>query len=40
MNENAVTTKTKTTTTNTVISAQLAAYAAHLREEECSRGTI
>ena len=40
MNENAVTTKTKTTTTNTVITAQLAAYAVYLREEEHSRGTI
>ena len=40
MNENTVTIKAKTTTTNTVITAQLAAYAAHLREEECSRGTI
>ena len=40
MNENTVTIKAKTTTTNTVITAQLAAYAAHLREEEHSRGTI
>lgn len=40
MNRDTVTTKAKTTTTNTVITAQLAAYAAHLREEEHSRGTI
>ena len=40
MNENTVTIKAKTTTTNTVITAQLAAYTAHLREEEHSRGTI
>lgn len=40
MGENTVTIKAKTTTTNPVITAQLAAYAAHLREEEHSRGTI
>lgn len=42
MGENTVTAKAKTasTTTNPVITAQLAAYAAHLREEEHSRGTI
>ena len=40
MNENTVTIKAKTTTTNTVITAQLAAYAVYLREEEHSRGTI
>lgn len=40
MNENTVTTKAKTVATTTVITAQLAAYAAHLREEEHSRGTI
>ena len=40
MNENTVTTKAKTAATTTVITAQLAAYAAHLREEEHSRGTI
>ena len=40
MNRDTVTIKAKTTTTNTVITAQLAAYAAHLREEEHSRGTI
>lgn len=40
MGENTVTIKAKTTTTNPAITAQLAAYAAHLREEEHSRGTI
>lgn len=40
MNENTVTTKAKTAATTTVITTQLAAYAAHLREEEHSRGTI